>query len=231
MTRFFQLTLRTLDVEAARAFYAGLLGEAALDVVKLHEQAVARGARPHWLGLLEVGDVDRAVAAFLARGASALGPKWTNPKGLEAAVLKDPGGAILALGRPPAGPAPGPLGPVVAWYGLNTADVPRARADYGALFGWHFFAPVDLQGLGVFHPFAWEPGGARVGAVTDIGTRPGVHPHWLFQFRVAALGPALDVVRAGGGTVVGPFTLPGGAQLAVCEDPQGAAFGLRHEPA
>ncbi len=99
MKRFFRITLRTNDVDAARTFYAAVLGGNAFHVVQLHEEAVARGARPHWLGFLDVGDVDRAAAAFVQRGATQLGPKWVNPEGLEAAVVRDPGGAVIALAK------------------------------------------------------------------------------------------------------------------------------------
>ena len=57
--------------------------------------------------------------------------------------------------------------------------------------------------------------------------RPGVHPHWLFHFPVSELEAAVHQVRAAGRVVLGPFTLPGGERVAVCEDGQGAAFGLR----
>lgn len=226
MTRFFHSTLRTSDVEAARAFYESVLGPVALDIVQLHEQAVARGARPHWLGFLDVDEVDRAAAAFAQRGATALGPKWVNPKGLEAAVMRDPGGAIVALAKPPFSMRAQEPRPVV-WHLLNTADVKRAQADYGELFGWEFGAPVDLGSLGVSHPFAWERGGAPVGSITGIGARPGVHPHWLFHWGVASLDAAMEAVRTGGGVVIGPVTLPSGERVAVCDDPQGAAFGLQ----
>jgi uncharacterized protein len=95
------------------------------------------------------------------------------------------------------------------------------------LFGWAFEDPLDLGSLGVFHPFAWERGGPPVGSMSDIGARPGVHPHWLFHMRVAALDPAVDAVRAGGGVVVGPIALPTGERIAICDDPQGAAFAIR----
>lgn len=222
MSRFFQATLRTSDVEAARAFYTQVLGEVPLDIVELHEQAVARGARPHWLGFLEVADVDRSAAAFVERGASLLGPKWVNPQGLEAAVLRDPGGAIVALGKPL---VKGPTS--VVFHVLNTADVQRAKLNYGELFGWDFRASVDLGTLGVVHPFSWEAGAPPVGLMLDIGSRPGVHPHWLFQFQVPALGFAVEVVRAARGTALRPMTLSAGEQMAVCDDPQGAAFALR----
>lgn len=225
MSPFFKVTLRTRDVEAARSFYTSVLGDVPLDVVQLHEQAVARGARPHWLGFIEAGDVDATAAAFVARGAVPLGPKWVNPAGLEAAVLRDPGGAIVAVAKQPGVASD----PGVSWFLLNTPDVERARANYGALFGWDFKAPLDLGALGVFHPFSWERGGPAVGSMSDLSGRPGVHPHWLFHFRVTAFEAAVDAVKKGGGVVVGPMTLPSGERLAVCDDPQGAAFALRDE--
>jgi predicted enzyme related to lactoylglutathione lyase len=235
MTPFFQLTLRTTDVDAARAFYATFLDGPPLHIVQLHEQALARGARPHWLGYLQVDHVDRAAALFAERGATPLGPKWVNPEGLEAAVMRDPGGAIVALARPPSAaneqgrPSGGDFGPQVAWCSLNTADVERARANYGELFGWEFAQPIDAGNLGVFYPFAHAKGAPVVGSMSDISARPAVHPHWLFHFRVAAFARAVEAVRQAGGLVLGPFSLPDGAQIAVCDDPQGAAFAIRQD--
>jgi uncharacterized protein len=229
MKRFFQVTLRTQGVEKARAFYAAVLGAQTLDVVELHEGALARGARPHWLGFLDVGEVDKAAEDFKARGATAYGPKWVNPAGLEAAVLRDPGGAMVALAKP--GPAAPRFGPEIAQYVLNTQEVEKAKANYGALAGWVFEQPEPLLDLGTIHPFAWEAGGPRAGAMIDVAGREGVHPHWLFHFRVAKLTAALEAVRANGGKVLGPWTLPGGARVAVCDDAQGAAFGLQEENA
>jgi predicted enzyme related to lactoylglutathione lyase len=222
------MTLRTHDTGDARSFYADVLGNGERDIVQLHEQAVARGARPHWLGFLRVEDVDEATAAFLKRGATALGPKWVNAEGLEASVLRESGGAVLALAKRRDGgrELPSPEDTPVAWYQLNTIDVDRAKEDYRALFGWSFGDPIDLGEHGIFHPFAWEPGGAHVGWMTDIFGRAGWHPHWLFHFRVAALEPAMEAVRRHGGYVVGAYTLDRGARIAVCDDSQSAAFAL-----
>jgi predicted enzyme related to lactoylglutathione lyase len=233
MTNFFQVQLRTNDVEAARAFYAGVLGPSALNIVQLHEQAVARGARPHWIGYLEVSDVDQSAALFTQRGAIALGPTWVNPEGLQAATMRDPGGAIVALAKPPAraraqqGAGAKESGPDVVWYSLHTADVERAKANYAELVGWEFAEPVDLGELGILHPFRWQPGTGHSGSMHDITGRPGIHPHWLFHFRVAALEPAIQAVRAAGGSVLGPVTLPSEERMAICDDAQGAAFALR----
>jgi predicted enzyme related to lactoylglutathione lyase len=227
VARFFQYTLRTNDVPGARAFYAAVLGRDDAEIVQLHEQAVARGARPHWLGFLDVGEVDAAASAFGTRGATPLGPKWVNPAGLEAAFVRDPGGALVALAKPPAPSAESATQarPEVVWHHLNTADVERAKQNYRELAGWELKQPLDAGGFRV-HPFAWEAGGEAVGSMSDIAQRPSVHPHWLFHFRVMALGPALGVVSGAGGVHLEPLLLPNGDRMAVCDDPQGAAFAL-----
>jgi predicted enzyme related to lactoylglutathione lyase len=202
------------------------VGDTKLGIFKLHEQALARGARPHWLGYIRVDDVDVAQAAFLARGATSYG-KWVNPEGLEAAVLRDPGGAIVAVAKGPTGDE----GPDVLAYQLLTNDVAKAKTHYAELFGWSFGPPEDLGEHGLFHPFSWDEGGAAAGSMTDIAERPGVHPHWLFHMRVPVLDRAVEMVRSHGGLVAGVFTLGNGDRLAVCDDPQGAAFALREAAA
>lgn len=228
MVHFFQFVLRTTDVAAAAAFYTSVLGRDDAEIFQLHESAVARGATPHWLGFLDVSvvaDVDATATAFAARGGVPLGPKWVNGQGLEAAVMRDPGGAVVALAKP--SPTQGAVPrPEVAWHLLNSVDVERSKTAYAELFGWEFKSAVDRGRHGVFHPFSWQPGGPAVGSLSDIAGRPGVHPHWLFHFQVPALDRALEAVRAGGGVVIGPFTLPGDDRIAICDDPQGAAFAL-----
>lgn len=227
-TRFCRIELRTTDVPAARLFYRGLLGDEGADIVPLPAEALARGARPHWLGQLGVADVESAVRAFVAEGATPLGPIRPAAGGGAVAILRDAGGAVVALATPPSAPVRAD----VVWHALNTTDLARATASYCALFGWQLTDTVDLGPLGQHQMFTWSSGGGRVGSVgsmAGIAGRPGVHPHWLFHFRVPVLEPALAMVRAAGGLVLDPVTLPGGARIAVCDDPQGAAFALQQE--
>lgn len=222
MTRFQRYELRTTDVIAARAFYAAVLGERALDIVPLPEAAAARGAVPHWLGHLGVDDVDAAARAFVEHGATRLGPTRSTADG-DVAILRDPGGAVVAVAT--RRPAPG-SGDVV-WHLLHTADLAGAIASYRALFGWTLGERVDLGPLGVYTQFSWRCGEASVGSMSAIDHRAGIHPHWQFHFRVVALEPALAVVREAGGVVVAVTELPDRGRVAVCDDPQGAAFALR----
>ena len=225
MTRFCRIELRTTDVPAARLFYRALLGDDGADIVPLPADAIARGARPHWLGHLGVADVEGMARAFAAEGATGLGPIRPTATGGAVAILRDPGGAVVALATPPSAPVRAD----VVWHSLNSADLARAIASYCGLMGWQVAEAFDLGPLGRHHSSPGPPVGRASGAMADIAGRPGVHPHWLFHFRVAALAPALATVRAAGGLVLDPVTLPNGARVAVCDDPQGAAFALQEE--
>jgi predicted enzyme related to lactoylglutathione lyase len=231
MTSFLQVILRTHHVDAAREFYASVLPERTFEIVQLHEQAVQRGASPHWLGMLEVSDVAHALSQWVSHGATALGPVWRNPEGLDGATLRDPGGAVLGLAKPTADMRSAYAARAeqagVVGYGLHTTNVEQAKSLYTALAGWEFRAPFEFEGYGWFHPFAFKPGAPSVGTLTDIAGRSGLHPHWLFQFRTPELAPALEAVNRLGGKVAGCFTLHDQSRLAVCDDGQGAAFALR----
>jgi uncharacterized protein len=223
MARFLRYELRTTDVDGARRFYAQVLGERGPEVVRLPEAAAARGARPHWLGHLGVNDVEAAARAFAERGAMRLGPTRPSPGGGEVAILRDPGGAVVALATPPAQASRAE----VIWHELDAADPAPTAEAYRAVFGWHLGEPLDLGPLGVHRPFAWGAGQASVGSLLDVAALRGVHPQWVFHLRVAALGTALAAVVASGGVVMAERTLPGGERIALCDDPQGAGFALR----
>lgn len=227
MGSFFQYCLRTTDEAAARAFYAAVLGRDDAVVARLPDQALARGARPHWLGFIGVSDFDEAIAGFCGRGATPLGPRGVGPTGSEMAVLRDPGGAVVALAQQPHQLR---SGPEVAWHVLNTNDVQAAERNYGELFGWQIGEPREL-GVGeklTAHELSSD--GEPFGLMLDIAARPAVHPHWLFHFRVASLDASLSAVREHGGLALPVLSLPNGARVAVCDDAQGAAFALYEAP-
>jgi predicted enzyme related to lactoylglutathione lyase len=115
----------------------------------------------------------------------------------------------------------------VVWHQLNTCDLASVSAGYAELFGWQMTQLEQHAEHGAFQHFRWPHSDHDCGAITDITGKPDRHPHWLFQFRVPDLTRAMAFVRAQGGLVLGPFAWPNGEQVAVCDDPQGAAFALR----
>jgi hypothetical protein len=190
-------------------------------IVALHESAIARGARPHWLGHIrvrELGGSEATAARFVEQGATRLGP----PPGTgDFVVLRDPGGAIVALtdGATESSAS-------VVWHQLNTRDPARAAGSYSALFGWSFTTTLDLGQLGRHQRFAFAAGEPSIGLLSDVEGRPEVHTHWLFFFAVPSLDVAVERVRRHGGSAIGPIELPNGVRVAACDDAQGAAFGI-----
>jgi predicted enzyme related to lactoylglutathione lyase len=231
---FSRYVLRTIAVDDARRFYADAVGlvlpegadaRTSLEAWPLHERARSAGAPPHWLGHLEVDDVERAVAAMAAVGAEPLGPTVRAPDGAAWATLRDPSGAVVALrarGEPP------PDRPV-AWHQLHARDLDRVWPIYAELAGWRdagTIAAADPEGG--HHLFSWS--GGAVGSVASTARWQGVHPHWLFYFPVDDVAATAERVRSGGGTALVPGALADGRRIAVCEDPQGAAFGVIERP-
>lgn len=223
ISEFVRVTLRTLEIAGARAFYATLLGRDDSNIASLPEEAARRGAPSHWLGELGVTDVENATRDFTARGAARLGPTRATADGGEMAVVRDPGGAVVALTTR----ANLPVHCGVVWYHLNTANVRQAISNYRDLFGWEVRMCSGPGVLGEYHEFAWRAGGPKAGSMTDIAGRAGVHPHWLFHFQVSSLDRAASIIRTAAGTVIGPMQLPDGQPMIVCNDPWGAAFALR----
>lgn len=226
--RFCRYEIRTLEVDPAREFYRRLLGHDRAVVWPLHEQARARGAVAHWLGSIGVGDVgqlERTSEDLVRRGATLLAPTREAGDGRHAAVLRDPGGAILGLTT---GPAAAPGSTVdVSWHVLNTNHVADAIVNYRELFGWSISPTPSTGPSGAFHEFRWgEAEQASAGVMADLAGRPGVHPHWLFFFDVASLDSAVEWIRTAGGSTTDPITPSAGERIAICEDPQRAAFGI-----
>jgi predicted enzyme related to lactoylglutathione lyase len=237
--RFGWYQLLTTDVAGAADFYARVLGwrvddgrfvragAALADIGPLPEKAKAAGAPAHWRGHIVVDDVDAALVAWIDRGGAVLGPPRRGEAGVVAAV-RDPTGAVSCLSSVASARTPPGTG-VVGWHQLNTNDRDRAFAAYAAVAGWQLTDAHDLgPPVGLYQTFAYAgDDGRAVGAIANTARTPGVHNAWLYYFDVADLDAAVESARALGAIVLGPMHVPTGDRVAVCDDPQGAAFGLR----
>ncbi len=114
----------------------------------------------------------------------------------------------------------------VIWHLLHANQPELTAATYRELFGWKLTEKLDLGTAGSFQQFCYGEGLPNCGSITDVAGRAGVHPQWLLHFGIEALDSAMSLVRREGGEVLGPFELPSGDRVAVCDDPQGAAFAL-----
>ena len=202
-------------------------------VLKLTPEMAANGARPTWLGYLQVSDVDAAVKAVLADGGRLLMPRLDIPVGSFALVM-DPLGTPFYVMTPIA-PADKPdmksdvFDPMaterVRWNELASPDLARAKAFYAKHFGFAFNETMSMGELGDYC-FIAHGGIPMIGAIMQqpLGTPSR---GWLFYFGVDSVVAAKAAIEVGGGKVLmGPHEVPGGQWIVVADDPQGAGFGV-----
>jgi predicted enzyme related to lactoylglutathione lyase len=245
--RFVWYELMTSDVEAAKAFYSGVVGWGAKDasmpgmaytlftagnasvsgLVGLPGDARKMGARPSWIGYVGVNDVDAAADRIRHLGGAIYVPPKDIANISRFSVVADPQMAMLALlkwlkpgqEQPAALGAPGRVG----WHELLAADWEKAWDFYGELFGWQK-AVADTSVMGTYQSFS--VGGQTIGGMF---TKPPTVPvsFWLYYFNIGDIDAAAKHVRAGGGQILnGPIQVPGGSWVVQCTDPQGAIFAL-----
>lgn len=240
--RFVWHDLFTSDVQAASAFYGAVAGwtfQPGGDgawMIQSGDEQIGRiaplpqpGIPPHWLGYVEVADVDAA-----GRRAAELGGRVHLP-GTDVsnigrfALLTDPQGAFFAVyaSFQPWEPADTEQPGRFSWGELNTTDWEAAWKFYEGLFGWKRTSSMDLgPDLGTYAMFGLDEK-RSVGGMSNIARAMNLPPHWLFYFNVPDIQRAVQAVEAGGGKVVnGPSEIPGGDWIAQCADPQGAHFAV-----
>jgi len=245
--RFVWYELMTTDMEAAKAFYAEVVGWGTQDasmpgmaytlftagetsisgLMGLSEEARKSGLRPSWLGYVGVNDVDATADRIKELGGAVHVPPTDIPNISRFSVAVDPQMATIALFKwlkggqeqPPALDAPGGVG----WHELIAADWEKAFAFYRELFGWQK-AQADTSAMGPYQLFS--AGGETIGGMfTKPATEPV--PFWLYYFNVGDIDVAMRRVRAARGEIVhGPIEVRGGRWMAQCTDPQGAIFAL-----
>jgi uncharacterized protein len=233
-------------VEAAKAFYAEVVGWGTQDVsmlgmaytlftaggasvsglMGLPENERTLGLRPSWLGYVDVNDVDATADRIKQLGGAVHVPPMDIPNISRISVAADPQMATIALFKwltggqeSPEPDAPGRVG----WHELLAADWEKAFAFYGELFGWKK-VETDIGALGTYQLFSAE-GQTIGGMLTKPPTEPV--PFWLYYFNVRDIDAAVKRVKAGRGQILdGPIEVPGGRWIVRCTDPQGAIFAL-----
>ncbi len=245
--------LFTTDPQAAPSFYGPVVGwtagaategsyrhwQAPDSMVggfeRLPEAAAAMGAPSHWVGYTHVANVDETVAKATALGAHVYFPPTDVGTTGRIAVLADPQGAQFAVyAHGPNAPQDPPndqkgLGQL-SWCELATSDVDGAKAFYGELFGWRETGTMDMgPDAGTYSMFG-QHDGDMIGAMM---ARPKEMPMsaWVYYFRVADCDAAYHRAKElGAEDRYPPMDIPGGGRACLIADPQGATFGLVHEP-
>ena len=253
---FFWYELMTSDQKGAQDFYTRVVGwtvapPAMTDghgnpylvvsvgergiggLFQLTDEMTAGGARPGWVGYVQVADVDARVKAIAEAGGRQLMEPVELPGVGRFAMVADPGGApfYVMAPRPAAGAEPAPM-PAAGTPGtcgwrelLSALGEQEAFAFYSSQFGWESVGEFDMGGtMGIYR--LWGHDGEQLGGMMK---KPDNVPMslWNFYFMVDGIDAAVGRIEEAGGKVVnGPHQVPGGQWIVQGIDPQGAAFAL-----
>jgi len=201
-------------------------------VLALNADMLTGGARPIWIGYLEVDDVDAAVDAIKADGGAVQMGPMDIPVG-RIAMVADPQGAPFYVMAPV--PPPGMEGMEsdvfsvtepqhMRWNELATSDPDGAIAFYKKHFGWGQDGEMPMGELGAYRFI--QRGDVGIGAAMPLMQGYPV-PVWNFYIGVDDIDRAHAAVTANGGTITNePMEIPGGEYAMNAIDPQGAPVGF-----
>ena len=249
--RFIWVDLATPDLDAAKSFYSELLGwtmapvaaaEAGgytiaqvrgVDVAALYPQGEAQRSQrlpPHWLSYVAVESAAAASERARALGGKVLMPAFDVLEAGSMALVRDRGGATLALWQPRRSDAESLAGipGTLAWSELITRDVDGGGSFYSSLFGWQPRVSSVGGAAYVVFTLAERPVAGLMPPPKSLIDLP---PSWLVYFDVDGCDRAAERARALGGTVLSrPTDLPSVGHFAVLRDPHGAIFAVIERP-
>ena len=249
---FIWYELMTGDSDAAAEFYEAVVGwtvqEGAPEyngyrmlarsdggfaggMLPMTSDMVNGGARPGWLGYINVSDVDAKIEQIKQAGGAVHLPPTPIPNVGTIAMVADPQGAPFYIMKPtPPADNPNAKSDVFSrdavqrcgWNELLTTDEKAARLFYGEQFGWTSDNFMDMGEMGEYRFF--DHHGEGIGAVFNT---PDGRPRWRYYFRVPSIEAAKATVEQKGGTItMGPHQVPTNDWIIIGTDPQGAEFAL-----
>lgn len=216
------VSLLVPDLDTAQAFYGAVLGWTYVSADRPDARRVSDSVpritlygghdRGHLHLAWQVDDVDAAVETVRDLGGTASDPV-VMPYGSRSDCTDDQGMAFT-LWQPPAGAAPAPRPPDIAYLTINVVDSARFRAFFGELLGWTFSPGRVEDGWSVEGP-------TPMTGLAGGSARPSAAP----MYRVDDVEAAVRRVRAAGGTATDVAAMPYGL-TSDCTDDQGAPFYL-----
>lgn len=239
---FCRIDLSTTDVDAATAYYSGLLGwsvetvvvdgvgpnsVARLDgreVAALHAQGEAeraQGLPPLWYSYVSVVDAEATAQRVGALGGRVIVEPFDVADLGRMAVVLDPAGAVFDLWQPGSYAGAELVNEPGAWCWntLAVSDPEPVQAFYTELFGWTFLEATPASTVIML-------GADRVGGIQRVPAGSGIPPNWSVAFAVEEIGSAhRRALHAGGQEIVSPLDV-GIGHYSVVLDPQGGGFGL-----
>ncbi len=245
---FIWYELLTNDSESAQKFYGKILdwkfnkaGFEGLDYqmfqaadaaiggfLSLSEDMKSNGARPAWIGYLNVDSIEASLASIRKAGGEVLseGSEITGVGPF--ALIADPQGALIYIIEDGSGmqsdafttePKLGHCG----WNELATTDQSASTTFYSEQFGWEQKDEMDMGPMGKYLFFHHGP--MFAGSMTKPPEMPV--SAWTYYFRVADIDVAAKAITDNGGTTLHePQEVPGEDFVINAMDPEGVFFAV-----
>jgi uncharacterized protein len=240
---FSWVDLQTSDQDAAKAFYADLLGwdyeevpigdGTTYSMAKLQGHSVAgigplqgEGMPSHWNCYVTVADADASAGRAAELGATLLAEPFDVFDAGRMAAFQDPQGAILSVWQAKENIGAGLVNVpgALTWNDLLSSDPETSAAFYRELFGWQIQEIPESDG----QYWSIANDGNLNGGI--LAMPPGAHPAWNLYFGVEdAEAAAARAQELGAETVMGPMAVPNG-RFVVLRDPQDAVFSVVDGP-
>jgi predicted enzyme related to lactoylglutathione lyase len=230
------------SMDDAVAFYGGLFGwtfDEPDEATGGYRQARLDGAAvagfgpqmnpgpPLWATYIATESADEITAKVTEAGGTVVLEGMDVMEFGRMAVYADDAGTFFSVWQPGTHPGaqrtnePGTL----TWNELTTREPAKAKAFYGAVFGWG----AKDNPMGPVTYTEWQLGDRTIGGMMPMegDLWPADLPnHWMVYFGVADTDEACARVAELGGTVsVPPFDIPAG-RIAVVNDRAGAVFSV-----
>src|ERR1700680_393838 len=236
--------LQTTDVDAAKAFYAGIFGwtfddqpmpeggayslamvdgESVAAIAPQSPALVEHKVPPMWNTYIAVDDVDTTAAKVAGAGGQMLMEPFDVTDAGRMAFVADPTGAAVGLWQASAHTGATRVNEpnTMTWNELTTDDVAAALPFYETVVG---LTSKEVP-MGEVNYTMLYVGEDFVGGATPPQTA-GVPNHWHVWFAIADADAGAAAAAAGGGKVLlAPMDMPIG-RIAALQDPQGAYFNI-----
>jgi predicted enzyme related to lactoylglutathione lyase len=247
--RFVWYDHQTFDPKAAVEFYTHAIGWTQVPyegdytmvagsqgplggISELPERVRKAKAPAHWLGHVEVADVDATVADAQKLGGRVYVEAHDIPKIGRSAIIGDPQYAPIGVFKPSAPMAlhDSTKAGEFCWHELLAGDHEAAFAFYAKLFGWKKSRDFDMGPMGNYLIYGID--GVDLGGMFTKPKEMQGPPHWVYYVEVSDLDAAIARAKDKGAKLLnGPMDVPGGARIAQLDDPQGGGFALHAKKA
>jgi hypothetical protein len=191
------------------------------------------GGGPRWFPYIATNDMDRTLRRVGELGGQVQSEPQAAGDSGSWAMVQDPQGAEFCAWQYATRDAPPPAESVgnFSWHELTTTDHKAAFEFYTDLFGWEKTGEYDMGEDGVYQMFGLAGTGmaGMFGGMYNQAPDKPTAPSWLNYVRVGAVKQTwAQALASGAQELVAPMEVPGGSQIAVFLDPEGAALGI-HE--